>query len=100
MLRSRGMAVVQPFRAVRYVGARAQAFVGPDGGARRREGLVASLRAESYERGVVLPHERTHEGPKEGRLRLLRATRPQLEPIFLLYDGPPPARPPARGPRP
>ena len=36
--------------------------------------------------GVVLPHERTHRGPKEGRLRLLRATRAQLEPIFLLYD--------------
>src|SRR5205085_11032577 len=30
---------------------------------------------------------RTHAGPKEGRLRLLRATRTQLEPIFLLHDG-------------
>ena len=39
-----------------------------------------------YEAGEVLPHERTHAGPKEGRLRLLRATRTQLEPIFLLYD--------------
>jgi uncharacterized protein (DUF1015 family) len=35
----------------------------------------------------VLPHERTHAGPKEGRLRLLRATNTQLEPIFLLYEG-------------
>ena len=26
-------------------------------------------------------------GSKEGRLRLLRATRTQLEPIFLLHDG-------------
>jgi uncharacterized protein (DUF1015 family) len=45
----------------------------------------------------VLPHERTHSGPKEGRLRLLRATRTQLEPIFLLYEGdevPAPERPP------
>jgi uncharacterized protein (DUF1015 family) len=49
--------------------------------------MVASLRAEPYDRGVVLPHERTHSGPKEGRLRLLRATRTQLEPIFLLYEG-------------
>src|SRR5919204_3409934 len=48
---------------------------------------VVSLRIEPYERGVVLPHERTHAGPKEGRLRLLRATRTQLEPIFLLHDG-------------
>ena len=53
----------------------------------RATGFVASLRAEPYENGVVLPHERTHAGPKEGRLRLLRATRTQLEPIFLLHDG-------------
>ena len=64
-----------------------QDYVGPDGVARTRVGLVASLKVEPYERGTVLPHERTHAGPKEGRLRLLRATRAQLEPIFLLYDG-------------
>jgi uncharacterized protein (DUF1015 family) len=64
-----------------------QDYAGPDGVPRTRSGLVASLRAEPYENGVVLPHERTHRGPKEGRLRLLRATRTQLEPIFLLYEG-------------
>ena len=64
-----------------------QEYVGPDGVARRREGFVASLRAEPYEKRVILPHERTHAGPKEGRLRLLRATRTHLEPIFLLWDG-------------
>jgi uncharacterized protein (DUF1015 family) len=63
-----------------------QDYTGPDGVRRTRTGMVASLRAEPYERGVVLPHERTHSGPKEGRLRLLRATRTQLEPIFLLYE--------------
>ena len=61
--------------------------VGPDGVQRRRTGLVASLRVEPYATGTVLPHERTHEGPKESRLRLLEAARAQLEPIFLLYDG-------------
>jgi uncharacterized protein (DUF1015 family) len=65
----------------------AQEYVGPDGVARAREGLVCALRAEPYEAGVVLPHERTHAGPKQGRLRLLRALRAQVEPIFLLYDG-------------
>jgi uncharacterized protein (DUF1015 family) len=74
-----------------------QDYVGPDGVSRTRSGLVASLRAEPYETGVVLPHERTHRGPKEGRLRLLRATRTQLEPIFLLYEGEP-LQPPARAP--
>jgi uncharacterized protein (DUF1015 family) len=75
-----------------------QEYVGPDGVARRREGVVVSLRVEPYAGGVVLPHERTHAGPKEGRLRLLRATGVQLEPIFLLYDGAPPVAPPDRAP--
>jgi uncharacterized protein (DUF1015 family) len=65
-----------------------QSYVGPDGVARTRNGVVALLRLEPYANRVVLPHERTHAGPKEGRLRLLRATRTQLEPIFLLHDGP------------
>jgi uncharacterized protein (DUF1015 family) len=67
-----------------------QSYVGPDGVARTRRGLVASLHPEPYEKRVVLPHERTHAGPKEGRLRLLRATGVHFEPIFLLYDGQPP----------
>jgi uncharacterized protein (DUF1015 family) len=67
----------------------AQDYVGPDGVARTREGFAASVPATPYEQGDVLPHERTHAGPKEGRLRLLRATRTQLEPIFLLYDADP-----------
>jgi uncharacterized protein (DUF1015 family) len=73
-----------------------QEYVGPDGVARRRDGLVASLSVEPYETKTVLPHERTHAGPKESRLRLLRAARAQLEPIFLLYDGPPPLVAPDR----
>jgi uncharacterized protein (DUF1015 family) len=75
-----------------------QEYVGPDGVRRVRSGVVAALRAEPYERRVVLPHERTHEEPKESRLRLLRAARAQLEPIFLLHEGPAPLRPPARPP--
>ncbi len=75
-----------------------QDYVGPDGIARTRRGIVGSLRAELYENRVVLPHERTHAGPKEGRLRLLRAARAQVEPIFLLYDGEPPLAAPDRPP--
>jgi len=63
-----------------------QDYVGPDGVQRRRQGFVASLHAEPYETRVILPHERTHAGPKEGRLRLLQATRTQLEPLFFLWD--------------
>jgi uncharacterized protein (DUF1015 family) len=82
--RDEGILARDPERAFWWL---AQDYVGPDGIARTREGLVASLRVEPYENRIVLPHERTHAGPKEGRLRLLRATRAQLEPIFLLWDG-------------
>jgi uncharacterized protein (DUF1015 family) len=67
----------------------AQDYTGPDGVARTREGFAASVPVTPYDTGEILPHERTHAGPKEGRLRLLRATRTQLEPIFLLYDAEP-----------
>jgi uncharacterized protein (DUF1015 family) len=75
-----------------------QTYVGPDGVERTRTGLAASLQVEPYERGIILPHERTHRGPKEGRLRLLRAVRAQLEPIFLLYDGDAPLESPPTEP--
>jgi uncharacterized protein (DUF1015 family) len=75
-----------------------QDYVGPDGVPRTRRGLVASLQPEPYENRVVLPHERTHSGPKEGRLRLLRATGVHFEPIFLLYDGSPPYEQPGDPP--
>jgi uncharacterized protein (DUF1015 family) len=68
----------------------AQGYTGPDGVERTREGFAGSIQVTPYEDGNVLPHERTHAGPKEGRLRLLRQTRTQLEPIFLLYDADPP----------
>jgi uncharacterized protein (DUF1015 family) len=75
-----------------------QQYVGPDGVPRTRRGLVASLHPEPYENRVVLPHERTHAGPKEDRLRLLRATRVHFEPIFLLYEGEPPLEHPSGPP--
>ena len=55
---------------------------------RARRDLIAALRLEPYDLGVVLPHERTHAGPKEDRLALMRATRASLEPLWFLYDGP------------
>jgi uncharacterized protein (DUF1015 family) len=76
-----------------------QDYVGPDGVARTRTGLVASLRIEPYEAGTVLPHERTHRGPKEGRLRLLHEVKAQLEPIFLLYEGDAPFEVPGVAPQ-
>jgi uncharacterized protein (DUF1015 family) len=73
-------------------------YVGPDGVARERRGVVASVAAEPYETGSVLPHERTHPRIRQERLRLLRATRVQPEPIFLLLDGSLDAETPEREP--
>lgn len=61
-------------------------FVGPDGVERERRGAIVSLAAEPYERGAVLPHERTHPRIREERLRLLRALGVQPEPIFVLAE--------------
>jgi uncharacterized protein (DUF1015 family) len=46
------------------------------------------VRVEDYGPGTIRPHERTHPGPKEDRLRLTRATRANLSPIFSLYSDP------------
>jgi uncharacterized protein (DUF1015 family) len=50
-----------------------------------RRTLLAAVGLEPYASRVVRPHERTHAGPREDRLRLLRATRTQLSPVFGLY---------------
>ncbi len=62
-----------------------QDFSGPDGARRSRTGLFARVRVEEYGAGRIRPHERTHPGPKEDRLRLTRATRANLSPIFSLF---------------
>src|SRR2546430_5648573 len=62
----------------------AQEYQPPDGPARTRLGVFAAVAAEPYEAGRVKPHEKTHAGPKADRLALLRATRTNLESIFLL----------------
>lgn len=93
--RAEGVLAEDPEQAFWWL---SQDYVGPDGVARTREGLVAALRIEPYENRVILPHERTHRGPKEGRLRLLRETRAQLEPLFFLYEGEAPAQAPEREP--
>ena len=64
-------------------------YIGPDGQPRTRHGLVARVRLEPYENGIVLPHERIFAGPTETRLQLLRATRTKLSPVLLLHNGPP-----------
>ncbi len=63
-----------------------QDYTGPDGVRRTRTGFLAKVRIEDYGPGKIRPHERTHPGPKEDRLRLTRATKANLSPIFTLYS--------------
>jgi uncharacterized protein (DUF1015 family) len=65
-----------------------QDYTGPDGEHRTREGWFARVRVEEYGAGRIRPHERTHPGPREDRLRLTRATQANLSPIFSLYSDP------------
>jgi uncharacterized protein (DUF1015 family) len=68
--------------------AHSQRYTGPDGVTRTRRGFFCRVRIEDYGPGRVRPHERTHPGPKEDRLRLTRATRANISPIFSLYSDP------------
>ena len=65
-----------------------QTFTLDDGVERERRTILAAVGLEPYERRVVRPHERTHAGPKEDRLRLTRAVRANLSPVFGLYPDP------------
>ena len=65
-----------------------QTYAGPDGVSRTRNGFLARVRVEDYGPGAIRPHERTHPGPKEDRLRLTRATQANLSPIFSLFSDP------------
>jgi uncharacterized protein (DUF1015 family) len=65
-----------------------QDYTAPDGRRLTRNGFFARVRVEDYGPGTIRPHERTHPGPKEDRLRLTRATRANLSPIFSLYSDP------------
>jgi len=68
--------------------AHTQEYRGPGGRTLTRRGFFCRVRIEDYGPGRVRPHERTHPGPKEDRLRLTRATRANISPIFSLYSDP------------
>jgi uncharacterized protein (DUF1015 family) len=65
-----------------------QDYTAPDGASRSRTGFLARVRVDDYGPGRIRPHERTHPGPREDRLRLTRATRTNLSPIFALFPDP------------
>ena len=53
----------------------------------KRRGFFTRVRLEEFGAdSSVHPHEQTFSGPKEDRLKLMRATKVNLSPIFGLYD--------------
>ena len=63
-----------------------QSFHLPHFGDLTRTSIIALIKTEPYENGVILPHEQTFPKHKEDRLRVLEATRAHLESIFGLFE--------------
>jgi uncharacterized protein (DUF1015 family) len=55
----------------------------------RRFGLLAAVRLEDYDRGIILPHEHTRPRFVEDRLELMKATRANFSPLMMLFREPP-----------
>jgi uncharacterized protein (DUF1015 family) len=53
-----------------------------------RKGFVGLLRLSPFGQGQVIPHEQTYPSAIEDRLKLTRATKAQLSPVFGLYADP------------
>jgi uncharacterized protein (DUF1015 family) len=71
-------------------------FALPDGAAGRRQGIMGVVRLEPFRSGHIRPHERTFAQAKDDRMRLLRACRTNLSPIFGLFADKAQALDPAR----
>ena len=53
-----------------------------------RHGLICTILLEEFSSGQVLPHERTMEGPRADRLRLMEACGASLSQVFGVYSDP------------
>jgi len=54
----------------------------------QRRGFFALRQLEEFDKGNILPHEKTLSGPKADRLLLMKATQSNLSSIFSLYSDP------------
>jgi uncharacterized protein (DUF1015 family) len=53
-----------------------------------RYGLMACVRLEEWEKGIILPHELTSKEPKKDRLALMEACAANLSPVMAFYRDP------------
>ena len=50
-----------------------------------RYGLIARVKLEPFEKGIILPHEKTFSKVKSERLELMKVCHANFSPIFALY---------------
>jgi uncharacterized protein (DUF1015 family) len=55
-------------------------------GRRSLEGITLLARLHPYDEGIILPHEKTLQGPKEGLRRLMLETGCNLDSVWMLYE--------------
>jgi len=53
-----------------------------------RKGFIARSFIEEFSKGNILPHEYTMGGPKEDRLKLMKACKANFSQIFMAYSDP------------
>ena len=82
--RASGVLVADPPRMYLY----RMAFTDEGGQGRVTTGVVGALALSPPGQGDVLPHERTMPKPRGDRLELLRATRANLDPVWVLSMAP------------
>ena len=59
-----------------------------DGEVRTRFAFIALVGLEDFEKGIILPHEKTFSATNADRLKLIEATRANFSPIFSLFSDP------------
>ncbi len=63
----------------------AQEYKTPDGEKHEMVSFFAAVKIEEFDKKIILPHEKTHSGPKKDRLELMRSTHSNTSPILSLY---------------
>ncbi len=66
-----------------------QTFKTTTGATIQRKGFIALCHLEEFDKGIVLPHEKTLSKAKEDRFKLFKATNSNFSQIFGLYSDPP-----------
>lgn len=69
----------------KYIYVYIQDYLLPDGSKRQMLGFYAKIKLEEFDKKIILPHERTHSGPKVDRLELMRHTKSNTSPILTFF---------------